>query len=130
AGFGHLWVPAGGGAAAGPAAAAEGRRRRRDFLLGGLPRQPGRRICRAPAALPRRAGLRLRHQGRRRPARPCRLAASRNRRSTVSRNRFGWLDATTIARASTGLIAIRQRPDTERERPMNIRHFAPLAIAA
>ena len=32
-------------------------------------RQPRRRVRRAPAALPRRAGLRLRHQGRRRPAR-------------------------------------------------------------
>ena len=70
AGFGHIRVAAGGGAAAGPAAAAEGRRRRRDLLFGRVARQPRRRIRRAPAALPRRAGLRLRHQGRRRPAWP------------------------------------------------------------
>ena len=39
------------------------------LLLGGVAGHPGRRIRRAPAAVPRRAGLRLRHQGRRRPAR-------------------------------------------------------------
>ena len=67
-GFGHLRLAPGGGPAAGPPAAAQGRRRRRGVLLGGLPRQPRRRVRRAPAAVPRRAGLRLRHQGRRRPA--------------------------------------------------------------
>ena len=68
AGFGDLRVTPGRGAAAGTAAAAEVRRRRRDVLLGGVPRQPGRRIRRAPAAVPGRTGLRLRDQGRRRPA--------------------------------------------------------------
>ena len=68
AGFGYVRIATGGGAAAGTAAAAQVRRRRRDVLLGGVARQPGRRIRRAPPAVPGRAGLRLRHQGRRRPA--------------------------------------------------------------
>ena len=61
AGFGHVRLAPGGGATAGPATATQGRRRRRHLLLGGGPRQPGRRIRRAPAALPGRAGLRLHH---------------------------------------------------------------------
>ena len=68
AGFGNLRLTPGGGPAAGPAAAAQGRRRWRHLLFGGCPRQPGRRVRRAPAAILGRAGLRLHHPRRRRPA--------------------------------------------------------------
>src|SRR5690606_38462275 len=67
---------AGGGPAAGPAAAAEGRRRRRGVLLGGVARQPRRRIRGPPSAVPGRAGVRLHHQGRRRPTRPGDLSSA------------------------------------------------------
>ena len=70
AGFGDVRVATGRGAAAGQAVAAEGRRRWGDLLLGGVPRQPGRRVRRTPPAVPCRAGLRLCDQGRRRPVGP------------------------------------------------------------
>ena len=43
------------------------------LLHGGQPRQPGRRVRRAPPAVPGRAGLRLHHPRRRRPGRAPRL---------------------------------------------------------
>src|SRR4029077_18346330 len=54
-----------------------GRRWRRDLLFGRFARQPRRRVCRAPATFPCRTGLRLRDQGRRRPAGSCDMTVRR-----------------------------------------------------
>ena len=48
----------------------EGRRPAGALLHGGQPRHPRQRVRRAPAALPRRAGLRVHDRRRRRPGRP------------------------------------------------------------
>ena len=68
-GVGDVRLAPGGGAAAGPGAAAQGRRPAGALLHGGQPRHPGQRVRRAPAAVPRRAGLRVHDRRRRRPGR-------------------------------------------------------------
>ena len=80
-----LRLPPGGGPAARPAAAAEGRRQVRALLHRRLPRHRRRRLRPEPAALPRRAGLRLPDRRRRGPPRPHRL--SRRRCSAPERGR-------------------------------------------
>ena len=67
---GHVRLPPGGGAAARPGAAAEGRRPAGALLHGGLPGHDRHRVRRAPAAVPRRAGLRVHDRRRRRRPRP------------------------------------------------------------
>ena len=67
-GLGDLRLAPGGGPAPGPGAAPQGRRPHRPLLHGGLPRHRRRRVRGAPAAVPRRAGLRLPDRRRRRPA--------------------------------------------------------------
>ena len=68
-GVGHVRVAAGGGPAARAGAAAQGRRPAGALLHGGQPRHPRQRVRRPPAALPRRAGLRVHDRRRRRPGR-------------------------------------------------------------
>jgi len=65
----HLRLPAGGGAAPRPGAAAEGGRAHGALLHRGQPRHPRPGVRRPPAALPRRAGVRLHDRRRRRRAR-------------------------------------------------------------
>ena len=69
-GVGDVRVAAGGGPAARPGAAPQGRRPAGALLHGGQPRHPRQRVRRPPAALPRRAGLRVHDRRRRRPGRP------------------------------------------------------------
>ena len=68
--LGDVRIAPGGGPAPRPPAATQGRRPPGALLLGGLARLRRRRVRRAPAALPRRAGVRVPHRRRGRPARP------------------------------------------------------------
>ena len=76
---GHLRLAAGGGAAARTGAAPEGRRPAGALLHRRRPRHAGLRVRRPPAALPRRAGVRLHDRRRRRPAAPAAGDARRGR---------------------------------------------------
>ena len=66
-GVGLVRLPAGGGAAARPAAAAQAGRAYRPLLRDRVARHRRRRLRRQPAAVPRRAGVRLPDPGRGRP---------------------------------------------------------------
>ena len=69
-GLRRLRLPPGGGPAPRPAAAPQDRGQDRALLHDRLPRHRRRRLRPEPAAVPRRAGLRLPDRGRRGPARP------------------------------------------------------------